>query len=108
MTSKTRCARVQRAKRAIADWCRSHRHWSVKDQHTALVRRIQGHINYFGARGNTSCLGAVVDAAKKAWFKWLKRRSQRSRLTWERFEELLLDYPLPKPKATWAMWGTML
>jgi group II intron reverse transcriptase/maturase len=108
LASKTRSARVQRAKRAIADWCRSHRHWSVKDQHAALVRRLQGHINYFGVRGNTSCLGAVVDAAKRTWYKWLNRRSQRSRLTWERFNDLLKDYPFPKPRARWAMWGEPL
>lgn len=108
VASKTRCARVQRAKRAIADWCRRHRHRTVKDQHAALVRRLQGHINYFGVRGNTHSLGKVVAAARRTWFKWLDRRSQRSRMTWKRFEDLLRDYPLPKPRARWAMWGKTL
>jgi group II intron reverse transcriptase/maturase len=107
VASKTRRARVQRAKRAINDWCRSHRHWSVKDQHDALTRRIQGHINYFGVRGNTRSLGVVVEVAERAWYKWLNRRSQRSRLDWKRFRNLLWDYPLPEPKARWALWGTL-
>lgn len=104
VASKTRSARIQKAQRAIADWCRRHRHWPVKEQHAALKRRIQGHINYFGARGNTQSLNKVVEAAKRAWFKWLNRRSQRSRLNWERFVELMGDYPLPKPRARWSMW----
>jgi group II intron reverse transcriptase/maturase len=108
VASKTRHARVQRAKRTINDWCRCHRHWPVKDQHAALVRRIQGHINYFGVRGNTRSLGVVVEAARRAWFKWLNRRSQRSRLNWERYADLLRDFPLPKPKAKWALWGSPL
>ena len=108
VASKTQNAKVQKAKRAINDWCRRHRHWSVADQHAALVRRIQGHINYFGVRGNTHSLGVVVGAARRAWFKWLNRRSQRSRLNWQRFEELLRDYPLPRPKARWTLWGTTL
>ena len=29
---------------------------------------------------------------KRAWYKWLCRRSQRKRLTWERFTDLLRDY----------------
>ena len=108
VASKTRRERVQRAKRAIYDWCRRHRHQPVEDQHAALVRRIQGHINYFGVRGNTRSLGRVVYAARRAWYKWLNRRSQRSRLNWERFVDLLRDYPLPKPRATWAWWGQTL
>ena len=108
VASKTRRERVQRAKRAINDWCRRHRHRSVEDQHVALTRRIQGHINYFGVRGNTRSLAVVVEAAKRAWYKWLNRRSQRSRLNWERFVDLLRDYPLPKPRARWVLWGEPL
>jgi hypothetical protein len=48
MWCKTRRARVSRAIRTAADWCRRHRHLPVKEQHAALVRRVQGHINYFG------------------------------------------------------------
>jgi hypothetical protein len=48
---KTRTARLRRAITAVADWCRSHRHESVKEQHAALTRRIKGHYNYFGVTG---------------------------------------------------------
>ena len=52
-------------------------------------RRLRGHFNYFGVSGNFRSLLLLVEAAKRAWYKWLCRRSQRTRLTWERFADLL-------------------
>jgi group II intron reverse transcriptase/maturase len=77
MTCKTRRARLQRAKNAIYDWCRRQRHEPVKEQHAALKRRLQGHFNYFGVRGNEISLNLLFEYAERAWFKWLNRRSQR-------------------------------
>jgi hypothetical protein len=39
MACQTRRASLRRAKKAIYDWCRRHRHRSIKAQHTALNRR---------------------------------------------------------------------
>ena len=100
----TRQARLRRSIAAIADYCRRHRHQPVKVQHESLKRRIQGHFNYFGVNGNTARLGNLVEEAKRLWFKWLRRRSQRSRLTWERFEELLKRFPLPTPRVMVRIW----
>lgn len=105
MVSRTRNARLRRAKTAVDDWCRRHRHQPVRVQHAALVRRIQGHFNYFGVRGNARSLALLVDAAKRSWFKWLNRRSQRSRLNGRRFGDLLRHYPLPAPKIRVWLWG---
>ena len=101
---KTRRGRLGRAIKAVYDWCRSHRHLEVKEQHAALVRRIEGHFNYFGVNGNTPSLAALVHWARKAWHKWLNRRSQRARMTWERFRNLLKSYPLPVPRVKVVIW----
>lgn len=103
---KTRRARLARAIKAAYDFCRSHRHEPVKEQHAALTRRIQGHLNYFGVNGNVRNLVKLVDSAKHSWLKWLNRRSQRARLTWERFNDLLRDFPLPTPRVTVQIWRT--
>ena len=105
MALKTRSARLTRAIRSVYDWCRRHRHLSVKAQHTALVRRIEGHFNYFGVNGNLHSLAVLVMQAKRAWYKWRKRRSQRSRLNWGRFQDLLRDFPLPRPRIKVVIWG---
>ena len=105
MWCKTRRASLRRAKKAIDDWCRRHRHQPVKAQHAALSQRVRGHCNYFGISGNFRSVLRLVEATKRAWYKWLCRRSQRTRLTWERFGDVLQQFPLPRPRMTVRIWG---
>lgn len=105
MWCKTRRARLGRTIKSIHDWCRRHRHLSIEEQHAALVRRIQGHFNYFGVNGNTRALALLVEQVKRSWYKWLNRRSQRSRLSWERFAEILRRFPLPSSRVVVDIWG---
>ena len=105
MWCKTRSKALRRFNRAVAEWCRRHRHLPVQDQHAALKRRLVGHFNYFGVNGNTRSLARVVYATVRVWRKWLRRRSQRTRLTWERFNQLLERFPLPRPRVVVRIWG---
>jgi group II intron reverse transcriptase/maturase len=105
ITCKTRRASLRRAIQSVTDWCHRHRHLPVKAQHAALTRRLRGHFNYFGVSGNFRSLLLIVEAAKRVWYKWLCRRSQRTRLTWERFADLLEQLPLPRPRITVRIWG---
>ncbi|MGZ7033321.1 MAG: group II intron reverse transcriptase/maturase, partial [Thermoanaerobaculia bacterium] len=105
MQCKTRRARLRRAITAVTDWCRSHRHLPVPAQHAALKRRIEGHYNYFGVNGNLRSLDVLFHEAIKTWHKWLRRRSQKRGLTWERFKALLRRYPLPRPRIKVQIWA---
>jgi RNA-directed DNA polymerase len=105
LACKTRAARLRRALRAVSEWCRENRHRPVAEQHLGLVRRLRGHFNYFGVNGNLGSLRCLLYHAKRAWFKWLRRRSQRGRLNWERFTDLLRAYPLPHPRVVVPIWG---
>ena len=104
MWCKTRHARLRRAMQSVAEWCRRYRHLPVQEQHAALTRRLVGHFNYFGVNGNFRSLAWLVEVTRRVWFKWLRRRSQRTRLTWERFELLLARFPLPRPRITVRIW----
>jgi len=104
MACKTRRASLRRAKMSIYDWCRRHRHWSIKDQHAALHRRLRGHFNYFGVSGNYNSMMRLVEDTKRSWYKWLRRRSQRTRLHWESFSDMLRWWPLPRPRITVRIW----
>ena len=106
MWCKTRRGRLAKSIKAIADWCRCHRHLPVSEQHVALVRRMVGHFNYFGVNGNMRSMEAVVEAVKKEWFKWLNRRSQKAHLNWQRFVALLERYPMPVPRIVVEIWRT--
>jgi hypothetical protein len=101
---RTRTARLRRFIGAVADWCRGHRHEPVKEQHAALTRRIAGHFNYFGVNGNVPCLRHVLRACTVVWHKWLDRRSQRARKTWDEFNDLLQRHPLPQASVRVQFW----
>lgn len=104
VTCKTRRARLATAIKAVHSWCREHRHLPVRQQHAALSRRVQGHIHYFGVNGNMASLQRFARQVTRSWFKWLNRRSQRARLNWDRFEDLLRDFPLPQPRIVVKIW----
>jgi hypothetical protein len=93
-TSRTR---MRRAMQRMADWCRDHRHWPLADQHRAISRALRGHYAYYGRVSNHLSLDRFRRFTTKTWLKWLRRRSQRRRLSWAKYSDLLRWYPLPKP-----------
>ena len=96
---KTASNRLSRAIQRVAQWCRNHRHEPLREQHKMLVRKVQGHYAYYGITGNFRALAWFLEAVRAAWRKWLSRRSQRGRLTWQRFGVLSRAiYPLPEPR----------
>jgi RNA-directed DNA polymerase len=102
---KTRRARLKRAIVAVAEWCRRHRHDSVKDQHAALTRKLQGHYAYYGVNGNYRSLRQLMRQVERSWHKWLERRGQRGDIPWERFKRILQALPLPAPRIKVQIWG---
>ena len=102
---KTRKKSLHKAITAIQSWCKQNRHLSIPEQHAALTRRIQGHFNYFGVNGNQRCLSMLRFKSERSWFRWLKRRSQRASMTWERFNGILKDFPLPAVKVYKNLWA---
>jgi len=95
---KTASARLSRALKRINTWCREHRHAKVSWQHQQLVWKLRGHNGYYGITGNMKGLRQFRLGVRNCWRKWLARRSQRSRIRWDQFEELLKHYPLPQSK----------
>ncbi|HMG20977.1 MAG TPA: hypothetical protein VK607_06655, partial [Kofleriaceae bacterium] len=71
----------------------------------ALTRKLNGHYNYFGVNGNLSSLRRLCFAVERIWQKWLNRRSQRARMSWKRFQQLIQANPLPAPKIKVQIWG---
>jgi len=105
LAMKTRKARLQRAFKALSEFCRRHRHDPLKRQHASLTKRLEGHFNYFGVNGNHRALYTLAQAARRIWFKWLCRRGQKRRLNWERFGDFLKVFPLPKPTIRVRIWA---
>lgn len=95
---KTAADRFRRALKRIANWCRQYRHGPVREQWTALKRKLLGHFVYFGITGNFRALRNFRHRVIGVWRKWLGRRSQRAWILWEEMLRLLARYPLPQPR----------
>ena len=88
--------RFRRGLQSIAEWCASHRHAPLEVQQTGLGAKLRGHYGYFGRIGNRGRLWDFLHFAVRAWWRALRRRSQRG-LPWIEMHRLLRRYPLPKP-----------
>ena len=92
---KTARDRFRRSLGSIARWCREHRHLPIREQWVALTAKLRGHFAYYGITGNTRSLGSFRYHVRRAWHKWLSRRSDKARIPWERLGGLERRYPLP-------------
>jgi group II intron reverse transcriptase/maturase len=90
--------RFARAVAAVNDWCREHRHWSIRDQHRHLSSMMRGHFAYYGVGGNSRRLRWFANQVGRIWRRWLSRRDRQGVVRWARFNELLARHPLPSVK----------
>ena len=101
VTRRTARKKLQGACRRIKEWIRTNRHLLVREFFEGLNRRLRGHYNYYGVRGNSRSLYDFYDWAKQCAFKWLNRRGGKRRsFTWERFTQLLVLVQIAKPRIT--------
>jgi group II intron reverse transcriptase/maturase len=101
---RTAKGRFNRSAQAVREWCRRHRHLAVAEQHTALCQKLRGHFGYYGITGNHEALARFWWEVRRTWYKWLSRRSQRARLSWEQYQRLLARYPLPPPRVVHSVY----
>jgi len=97
---RTMGTRLRRAKKRIWQWSKEHFHAELSVQHKVLSAKLRGHCNYYGVRCNFEQLQSIFDFTVKTWLRWLKRRSSKHGLNWERYKKLLETYPLPTPRIT--------
>jgi RNA-directed DNA polymerase len=72
------------------------RHDPVPDQGIWLASVINGHMNYYAVPGNGKAVRAFREQAVRYWYTSLRRRSQKTRLTWERMGRLARRW-IPRP-----------
>ena len=102
---KTASARLSRAVRSIAQWCRHNRHRPVREQHHILSQKVRGHYAYYGITANGRSLSGFKDAVQRCWHKWLNRRNRERTLDWDKFNRLLERYPLPPVKIVHSVYA---
>jgi len=67
---------------------RRRMHQPIAQQGRWLEAVVRGHYAYYGVPTNIHALGAFQKAIAKAWYKSLRRRSQRRRLNWTRMQHI--------------------
>jgi RNA-directed DNA polymerase len=103
---KTIAKRLRRGLKALWDWCQQHRHDPVSEQQKTLNAKLRGHYQYYGRPTNYRSIGQFYRRVQCIWREWLSRRTRGKRLTWERFKEILRQYPLLPPRITRSWAGT--
>ena len=95
----TSAKKLQGSCQRLKIWIKSNRHLSRQDFFRGLNRRLRGHYNYYGVRGNDRCLTRFYRWAKACAFKWLNRRGgKRSSFTWDEFLTVLRLHRVPLPR----------
>lgn len=95
---RTAKARLSRALHRVREWCRDHRHSPLRTQQKALAAKLRGHYGYFGISSNFRALERFHRETRRAWQKWLSRRSSTGYVDWPRMLALIERFPLPAPR----------
>jgi group II intron reverse transcriptase/maturase len=98
--------RLRRSTKAVAQWCRQHRHDPVANQAAALNAKLRGHYQYYGRPTNYHSLWRFHRLVQKLWYKWLNRRTRGKPLPWCDFTQLLKHHPLLRPRICHAWVST--
>ena len=94
---KTQAKRLVRKLKAIRDEMQRRMHAPVREQHRWLRQVLNGHYQYFGVIFNYRSLRVFKECVVRYWRKTLGKRSQKGRMNWATYRQLLTAFPLPEP-----------
>jgi RNA-directed DNA polymerase len=86
-------AKLKMIKRAM--WKRMHQ--PISEQGKWLRHVVQGYFTYHAVPTNSEALVAFRTEIAKRWYRVLTRRSERTKLNWDKMKQLIDDW-LPKPR----------
>jgi RNA-directed DNA polymerase len=89
--------RVRAKLHALKGEMRRRMHLPIPEQGRWLARVLAGHYNYYAVPDNIEALNAFRKGLIRHWLRLLRRRSQRSTMTWKRMWRLA-DQWLPQPR----------
>ena len=95
---KTQRGRLVRKLKELREEMKRRMHTRVRDQQIWLSRVLRGHYAYYGITGNSFGISRFRHQLLRSWCMVLRRRSQRHRISWERFQVLLRALPMPLPR----------
>lgn len=94
---KTRRDRMRAKIKEIKEELRRRRHQPIPAQGAWLRQVVTGFLAYHAVPTNGRVLQAFRRHVEALWYRALKRRSQRDKMTWPRIRKLVDDW-LPRPR----------
>lgn len=94
---RSRRDRMKAKLKEVGGELRRRMHQSIPEQGTWLKQVVTGYFAYHAVPTNSAALGPFREEITARWLKTLRRRSQKSALTWGRMKKLA-DNWLPKPR----------
>ena len=91
--------RMRAKLREVNDQLKRRRHQPIPVLGQWLRSVVQGHMNHYAVPGNTDAIREFRTQVTRHWLKALRRRSQRTRITWTRMNRIVSRW-LPKVRAT--------
>lgn len=70
----------------------------LRDLWLTFCQKLRGHIVYFGVSNNSKSLKQFLHKARRIFFNWMNRRSQKRSLNWEQFTQFERQFPMPSVK----------
>src|SRR5437868_826495 len=99
MVRRTTIRKRMRAKlRQVKQQLRERMHDPVPQTGQWLKSVVQGFFNYYAVPGNLTSLGVFRDRVLALWWRTIRRRSQKRRISWTRILVLAQRW-LPQPRA---------
>ena len=91
-------SKPMRAKlKQVKDQLTRRMHQPVPEQGRWLASVVRGHMAYYAVPGNIRAVEAFLDQVTRHWHKTLRRRSQKTRINWERMDRIAKRW-LPRPR----------
>lgn len=101
---RTSKKKSKQKKQNIKEYIKINRNTKPKDMIKALNRKLIGYYNYYGISFNFDWLVEIYRYTLIQLKKYLGRRSQRGKLTWDKMRRILAFNPLVRPKITYPLW----
>ena len=96
---KTSRKRLRSKLKNVKTWLRINRNkYPLRILWGKFCSKLRGHIQYYGASFNSKWVGVFIYQAKRIFYKWINRRSQRKSFNWDKFKLFEKKFPMPTVK----------
>ena len=90
--------RITAKLKLFKQWIQENRTLATAEIMKIVAGKLRGHYAYYGVTGNSRSIQNFANEVKMLLYKWLGRRGKWGSLNYDKFNLLLLRFPLPTPR----------